>query len=106
MCRHYALLGTKSDMSPIHWQHGAIARLKKGEKIDQFLYGDNSTLTLGYIGLEETAKMMKSESNADTDSEVNEFESKILKYLNDRVKKWRKETNVGFALKETVLLLK
>ena len=103
MCRHYALLGTKANISPIHWQYGAIARLREGEKIDQFLYGDNSTLSLGYIGLEETAKMMKSESNADTDSEVNEFESKILKYLNDRVKKWRKETNVGFALKGTVL---
>ena len=103
MCRHYALLGTKSDMSPIHWQHGAIARLKKSEKIDQFLYGDNSTLTLGYIGLEETVKTMKGDSNSDTDSETNEFESKILKYLNERVKKCRKETNVGFALKETVL---
>ncbi len=101
MCRHYALLGTKSDISPIHWQYGAIARLKKGEKIDKYLYDDNSTLTLGYIGLDETVKMLKDVSN--TDSEANEFSSKILKYLNERVKKWRKETNVGFTLKGTVL---
>ena len=93
MCRHYALLGTKSDISPIHWQYGAIARLKKGEKIDQYLYGDNSTLALGYTDLEKTAKIMKNEN---VEEELNEFESKILKYLNDRVKKWRKETNVGF----------
>ena len=101
MCRHYALLGTKSDISPIHWQYGAIARLKKGEKIDKYLYGDNSTLTLGYIGLEETAKMMQNGSNDNVENE--EFSSKILKYLNERIKKWRKETNVGFTLKETVL---
>ena len=104
MCRHYALLGTKSDMSPIHWQHGAIARLKKDEKISQLLYGDNSTLTLGYIGLKETSKMIIEESKVEENLENNEFETKVLKYLNDRVKKWKKETNVGFTLKEMTVL--
>jgi len=51
MCRHYALLGTKSDISPVHWQYGAIARLEKGETIDKLLYGGYSTMSLGYIGI-------------------------------------------------------
>ena len=59
MCRHYALLGTKSDTSPIHWQYGAIARLKKGETIDKLLYGGYSSISLGYIGFYEMTKLMK-----------------------------------------------
>ena len=63
MCRHYALLGTHSDISPIHWQYGAIARLAKGEKIDKLLYGGYSTISLGYIGIYEMTKLMKGVSH-------------------------------------------
>lgn len=96
MCRHYALLGTKSDISPIHWQYGAIARMKKGEKIDNLLYGGYSTLSLGYIGIYEMTKLVKGVSH--TDPEGKKFALKVMKYLKDTVAKWKKETNIGFAL--------
>ena len=96
MCRHYALLGTKSDISPIHWQYGAIARLEKGEKIDKLLYGGYSTLSLGYIGIYEMTKLVKGVSH--TTPEGKEFALKVMKYLKDTVAKWKKETNIGFAL--------
>ena len=62
MCRHRALEGVTSDVSPIHWQYGAIARLQKGEKIDKLLHGGYSTISLGYIGLYEVTKLMTGES--------------------------------------------
>ena len=96
MCRHYALLGTKSDISPIHWQYGAIARLDKGEKIDKLLYGGYSTLSLGYIGIYEMTKLVKGVSH--TAPEGKQFALKVMKYLKDTVAKWKKETNIGFAL--------
>ena len=96
MCRHYALLGTKSDISPIHWQYGAIARLDKGEKIDKLLYGGYSTLSLGYIGIYEMTKLVKGVSH--TAPEGKQFALKVMKYLKDTVTKWKKETNIGFAL--------
>ena len=96
MCRHYALLGTHSDISPIHWQYGALARLKKGEKIDKLLYGGYSTMSLGYIGIYELTKLMKSVSQ--TDPEGREFALKVMKYLKSTVDRWKKETNIGFAL--------
>lgn len=96
MCRHYALLGTKSDISPIHWQYGAIARLKKGEEIDKLLYGGYSTMSLGYIGIYEMTKLVKGVSH--TQPEGKEFALKVMKYLKDTVAKWREETNIGFAL--------
>lgn len=96
MCRHYALLGTKSDISPIHWQYGAIARLEKGEKIDKLLYGGYSTLSLGYIGIYEMTKLVKGVSH--TAPEGKQFALKVMKYLKDTVAKWKKETNIGFAL--------
>ena len=96
MCRHYALLGTKSDISPVHWQNGAIARLKKGEKIDKYLYGGYSSISLGYIGIYETTKLMKGVSH--TTPEGHDFAIRIMKYLKERVERWRKETNIGFAL--------
>ena len=96
MCRHYALLGTKSDISPIHWQYGAIARMKKGEKIDKLLYGGYSTLSLGYIGIYEMTKLIKGVSH--TAPEGKEFALKVMKYLKDTVAKWKEETNIGFAL--------
>lgn len=96
MCRHYALLGTHSDISPIHWQYGAIARLAKGEKIDKLLYGGYSTMSLGYIGIYEMTKVMKGVSH--TTPEGHDFALKVMKYLKETVDKWKKETNIGFAL--------
>ena len=96
MCRHYALLGTTSDISPIHWQYGAIARLQKGEKIDKLLYGGYSTMSLGYIGIYEITKLMKGVSH--TEPEGHDFAIKVMKYLKETVDKWKKETNIGFAL--------
>ena len=96
MCRHYALLGTTSDISPIHWQYGAIARLKKGEKIDKLLYGGYSTMSLGYIGIYEMTKLMTGLSH--TDPIGQEFALRVMNYLKDTVAKWKKETNIGFAL--------
>ena len=96
MCRHYALLGTISDVSPIHWQHGAIARLEKGETIDHLLKDGYSTLSLGYIGVYETTKLMKGVSH--TSKEGHEFAIKLMKKLRDTTKRWKQETGLGFAL--------
>ena len=96
MCRHYALLGTTSDISPIHWQYGAIARLEKGEKIDKLLYGGYSTMSLGYIGIYEMTKLMKGVSH--TTPEGHGFALKVMKHLRETTDKWKKETNIGFAL--------
>ena len=96
MCRHYALLGTKSDISPIHWQYGAIARLEKEETIDKLLYGGYSTISLGYIGLYEVTKLMTGESQ--TSEKGHQFAQKLMKHLRATTDKWKKETNIGFAL--------
>lgn len=96
MCRHKALLGTKSDTSPIHWQYGAIARLKKGEVIDPLLFGGYSSISLGYIGIYEMTKVMTGGSH--TKPEGKEFALKVMHHLKNTVLKWREETNLGFAL--------
>ena len=96
MCRHYALLGTTSDISPIHWQYGAIARLDKGEKIDELLKGGYSTLSLGYIGIYETTKLVKGVSH--TVKIGHDFAIKLMKKLKNTTKKWKEETGLGFAL--------
>ena len=96
MCRHYALLGTTSDISPIHWQYGAISRLGKGEKIDKLLYGGYSSISLGYIGIYETTKLMTGVSQ--TDPKGHEFALRVMNHLKNTVEKWRAETNIGFAL--------
>ena len=96
MCRHNALVGTTSDISPIHWQYGAIARLKKGEKIDKLLYGGYSTISLGYIGIYEMTKLMTGESH--TEPKGHEFATKVMKHLRETTDRWKKETNIGFAL--------
>ena len=96
MCRHNALKGVTSDYSPIHWQYGAIARLKKGEKIDEYLYGNYSTMSLGYIGLYEVSKLMTGKSH--TEKEGKEFVEELMKYLRKVVDGWKKDTNIGFAL--------
>ena len=96
MCRHYALLGTHSDISPIHWQYGAVARLAKGEKIDKLLYGGYSTISLGYIGIYEMTKVMKGVSH--TTPEGHDFAIRVMKHLRETVNRWKEETNIGFAL--------
>lgn len=96
MCRHYALLGTLSDTSPIHWKYGAIARLKSGEKIDELLKGGYSTLSLGYIGVYEVTKIMKGVSH--TTEEGHEFAMQVMNHLREATDKWKKETGLGFAL--------
>lgn len=96
MCRHEALLGTLSDTSPIHWQYGAIARLGKGEKIDQYLKGGYSTLSLGYIGIYELTMLMKGVDQ--TDPEGEQFALEVMKYMRKKCDEWKKETNLGFAL--------
>ena len=96
MCRHNALKGIKSDVSPVHWQHGAIARLKPGETIDRFLYGGYSSISLGYIGLYELTKLIKGVSHTDPVGE--EFALRVMKYLRKTCDRWKLETNIGFAL--------
>lgn len=96
MCRHKALEGTTSDVSPIHWQYGAIARLEKGEKIDKLLHGGYSTLSLGYIGLYEVTKLIKGVSH--TTPEGEEFALKVMNHLRSATDRWRKETGIHFSL--------
>ena len=96
MCRHNALKGIRSDVSPVHWQHGAIARLKPGETIDRFLYGGYSSISLGYIGLYELTKLIKGVSHTDPVGE--EFALRVMKYLRKTCDRWKLETNIGFAL--------
>ena len=96
MCRHYALLGTTSDISPIHWKYGAITRLNSGEKIDRFLRDGYSTLSLGYIGLYEVTELMCNKSH--TTKEGHDFAIKVMKFLKDKTLKWRKESGLGFSL--------
>ncbi len=96
MCRHYALLGTTSDVSPIHWRYGAIARLEAGEKIDKLLKGGYSTISLGYIGIYEVTKAMKGVSH--TSPEGHDFALRVMKKLYETTEKWKKETGIGFGL--------
>lgn len=96
MCRHNALKGVKSDVSPVHWQYGAIARLDKGETIDKYLYGGYSSISLGYIGLYELTKLMTGVSHTAPEGEA--FATKVMAHLRDAVTRWKAETNIGFAL--------
>ncbi|MBR3537342.1 MAG: anaerobic ribonucleoside-triphosphate reductase [Oscillospiraceae bacterium] len=96
MCRHKALEGTLSDVSPIHWQYGAIARLKKGEKIDKLLHGGYSTMSLGYIGLYELTKIMKGVSH--TDPAGTEFALRVMNHMKEATERWKEKTGIGFAL--------
>lgn len=96
MCRHNALMGTKSDVSPIHWQYGAIARLKKGEKIDKYLMNGYSSISLGYIGLYEVTKLMKGVPQ--TEPEGLDFALRLMNKLRSACDKWKADTGIGFAL--------
>ena len=101
MCRHYRLKGTPSDVAPILWQNGALARLKKGETIDKLLYGGYSTISLGYAGLCECTYYMKGVTH--TDPNGTEFALKLMTYLRDTCNRWAKETNIDFSLYGTPL---
>lgn len=96
MCRHNALMGITSDVSPVHWQYGAIARLEPGEKIDKYLLDGYSTISLGYIGLYEVTKIVKGVSH--TTEEGSKFAVKVMNTLREHCEKWKKETGLGFGL--------
>lgn len=96
MCRHNRLKGTVSDVAPILWQYGALARLKKGETIDKLLYGGYSTISLGYAGLCECVKYMTGKSHTDTDATP--FALEVMQHLNDACAKWKEEENIDFSL--------
>ena len=96
MVRHNLLLGTPSDISPIHWQHGGIARLKKGEKIDPLLKDGYSTLSLGYVGVYEMTQAMLGVSH--TTPEGEKFALEVMHHLKDTCDRWKEETGLGFGL--------
>ena len=102
MCRHKRLLGTPSDVAPILWQNGALARLEKGEVIDPLLFNGYSTISLGYAGLCECVRYMKGVSHTDPE-EGTPFALKVMQYLNDACSKWKEETNIDFSLYGTPL---
>ena len=95
-CRHERLLGTKSDVAPILWQHGALARLKKGEKIDKLLYGGYSTISLGYAGLYEMCVRMTGESH--TTEKGREFALSVMQRLNDKCSEWKEAENISYSV--------
>ena len=95
-CRHERLLGTTSDVAPILWQHGALARLKKGEKIDPLLYNGYSTISLGYAGLCEMCMRMIGKSH--TSPEGREFALAVMQKLNDKCKEWKKAENISYSV--------
>ncbi|EOU2097140.1 anaerobic ribonucleoside-triphosphate reductase [Clostridium perfringens] len=96
LLRYKMLLGTTSDVSPIHWQHGAIARLKKGEKIDRLLQNGYSTLSLGYVGIYEAVVHMLGVSHTTIEGE--KFAREIMKKMKSSCEKWKSETNLGFSV--------
>ena len=101
MCRHNRLKGTLSDAAPILWQYGALARLKKGEKIDKLLYGGYSTISLGYAGLYECCKYMTGKSH--TDPAAKPFALNVMQHMNDACTKWKDQHNIDFSLYGTPL---
>ena len=101
MARHNRLKGTPSDVAPILWQYGALARLKKGETIDRLLYGGYSTISLGYAGLCECTRYMTGKSH--TNPEATPFALAVMQHLNDACDKWKTETNIAFSVYGTPL---
>ena len=99
--RHKRLLGTPSDAAPILWQYGALARLKKGEKIDKLLYGGYSTISLGYAGLYECVKYMTGKSH--TDAGAKPFALSVMQHMNDKCNQWKKAENMDYSLYGTPL---
>ncbi len=101
LCRHERLKGTLSDAAPILWQHGALARLEKGEPIDKLLFGGYSTISLGYAGLYECVKYMTGKSH--TDPSATPFALSVMQYMNDACKKWKEAHKIDFSLYGTPL---
>ncbi len=101
MCRHERLLDTPSDVAPILWQYGALARLKKGEKINKLLFGGYSTISLGYAGLCECTRYMTGKSH--TDPEATPFAIEVMEYLNAACRRWKAKHNIDFSLYGTPL---
>ena len=99
--RHQRLMGTPSDAAPILWQYGALARLKKGEKIDKLLFGGYSTISLGYAGLYECVKYITGKSH--TDPEAKPFALSIMQYMNDKCTEWKEAENIDYSLYGTPL---
>ena len=99
--RHKRLLGTPSDAAPILWQYGALARLKKGEKIDKLLFGGYSTISLGYAGLYECVKYMTGKSH--TDAGAKPFALSVMQHMNDKCNEWKKAENIDYSLYGTPL---
>ena len=99
--RHKRLLGTPSDAAPILWQYGALARLKKGEKIDKLLFGGYSTISLGYAGLYECVKYMTGKSH--TDAGAKPFALSVMQHMNDKCNEWKKDENMDYSLYGTPL---
>jgi ribonucleoside-triphosphate reductase len=99
--RHQRLLGTPSDAAPILWQYGALARLKKGEKIDKLLYGGYSTISLGYAGLYECVKYMTGKSH--TDQTAKPFALSVMQHMNDKCAQWKAAENMDYSLYGTPL---
>ena len=99
--RHKRLLGTPSDVAPILWQYGALARLKKGEKIDKLLFGGYSTISLGYAGLYECVKYMTGKSH--TDAGAKPFALSVMQHMNDKCNEWKKAENMDYSLYGTPL---
>ena len=99
--RHKRLLGTPSDAAPILWQYGALARLKKGEKIDKLLFGGYSTISLGYAGLYECVKYMTGKSH--TDAGAKPFALSVMQHMNDKCNEWKKAENMDYSLYGTPL---
>ena len=99
--RHKRLLGTPSDAAPILWQYGALARLKKGEKIDKLLFGGYSTISLGYAGLYECVKYMTGKSH--TDARAKPFALSVMQHMNDKCNEWKKAENIDYSLYGTPL---
>lgn len=96
LCRYKRLIGTPSDISPIHWQYGGLARLKKGEPIDKYLVGGYCSISLGYAGLYECVVAMTGKSHMDPDNM--DFALAIMKYMNDKCEKWKSEDNLGYSI--------
>ena len=100
-CRHKRLMGTKSDIAPIHWQYGALARLKKGETIDKLLIHGYSTISLGYAGLYECTLYMTGESH--TDKHGHDFAIKVMQHMNDKCNDWKAKEDIDYSIYGTPL---
>ena len=100
-CRHERLLGTISDISPLHWQYGGLARLKKGEKIDKLLFGGYSSISLGYAGLWECVLALSGKKL--TEEEGQQLGIRIMQKMNDKCEEWKKKENIGYSIYGTPL---